>query len=171
MSENQTEKRKTRASSRFLTFFIEEEQYGLDIARVKEIIALMKVTHIPKTPAFVKGVINLRGSIIPVVDIRLKFGMSEKEESVDTAIIIYEIDKVAIGFVVDRVEDVVTIDKDHINSAPDFGASIDTTFISGVAEIEDGVIMMLDLKNLFDHNELTDIGQLEKAAATKEEVS
>ncbi len=155
--------------SRFLTFFIDDEQYGLDISRIKEIIALMSITRIPKTPDFVKGVINLRGSIIPVIDIRLKFGMPAKEETVETAIVIYEIDSVSIGFIVDRVDDVFSIDTDTISAAPDFGTSIDTTFISGIAEIEEGIIMILDLKNIFDHNELTLVGQMEKKECEPEE--
>ncbi len=155
--------------SRFLTFYIDDEQYGLDISRIKEIIALMNITHIPKTPDFVKGVINLRGSIIPVIDIRLKFGMEAKEETVETAIVIYEIDGVSIGFIVDRVEDVISINTDHISDAPDFGTSIDTTFISGIAEVDEGVIMILDLKNIFDHNELTLVGQMEKKKVETEE--
>ena len=156
-------------NNRFLTFFIEDEQYGLDISRIKEIITLMPITHIPKTPDFVKGVINLRGSIIPVIDVRLKFGIAAVEPTVDTAIIIYEIDNVSIGFIVDYVEDVVTINTDVISDAPDFGASIDTTFIAGVAEIKEGVIMILDLKNIFDHNELTLVGQMEKKEIKEEE--
>lgn len=159
---------KNQIHNKFLTFFIADEQYGLDISRIKEIISLMPITHIPKTPPFVKGVINLRGSIIPVVDIRLKFGMNSIEETVDTTIVIYEVDKVSIGFIVDRVEDVVTLDNDNISDAPDFGGSIDTTFISGVAEVEEGVIMILDLKNIFDNNELTLVGQMQKKETQQE---
>jgi len=164
MSDSKTEV--TKVNNRFLT---EDEQYGLDISRIKEIIALMNITHIPKTPDFVKGIINLRGSIIPVVDVRLKFEMPAVEPTVDTSIVIYEIDKVSIGFIVDRVEDVVTIDASHISAAPDFGGSIDTTFIDGVAEIGELVIMLLDLKNIFDHNELTLVGQMQKKDKKSEE--
>lgn len=160
---------KTKDISRFLSFFIDNEQYGLDISRIKEIIALMNITHIPKTPDFVKGVINLRGSIIPVVDIRLKFGMEAKKETVETAIVIYEIDNVSIGFIVDKVDDVFTIDTDNISAAPNFGTSVDTTFISGIAEVDESVIMILDLKNIFDHNELTLVGQMEKKENRSEE--
>lgn len=161
--------KKVKKTSRFLTFFIDKEQYGLDISRIKEIIALMNITDIPKTPDFVKGVINLRGSIIPVIDIRLKFGMQEKDETVETAIVIYEIDNISIGFIVDRVDDVFSIDTDSISAAPDFGTSIDTTFISGIAEIENGIIMLLDLKNIFEDNELTLVGQMEKKEKELEE--
>ena len=101
-------------ANRYLTFFVDGEQYGVDISRIKEIIAPVNITHIPKTPPYVKGVINLRGSVIPVVDVRLKFNMEEKEMDIETAIIIYEINKVSIGFIVDNVEDVLLIDSKNI---------------------------------------------------------
>ena len=156
------------SANRFLTFFVDEEQYGIDISKIKEIIAPITITHIPKTPDFVKGVINLRGSIIPVVDIRLKFEMEAREMDVETAIIIYEVDKVSIGFVVDRVEDVLTLDEKHISEAPRFGSNIDTSFIENVAEVDDDVIMLLNLEKIFEPQELLDISKLEKEEKPKE---
>ena len=157
------------SASRYLTFFVDDEQYGIDISKIKEIIAPMNITHIPKTPDFVKGVINLRGSIIPVVDVRLKFGMDEREIDMDTAIIIYEVDKVSIGFIVDQVEDVLSLDKKHISDAPHFGSSIDTSFIENVAEVNDDVIMLLNLEKIFEAEELLDISKLERDDKHKEE--
>ncbi|MEA3374366.1 MAG: chemotaxis protein CheW [Campylobacterota bacterium] len=157
-------------ANRYLTFFVEDEQYGIDISKIKEIIAAMHITHIPKTPDFVKGVINLRGSIIPVVDIRLKFGMPEREIDMNTAIIIYEVDKVSIGFIVDQVEDVLSLDKEHISEAPHFGSSIDTSFIENVAEVDNDVIMLLNLEKIFEAEELLDISKLEREEKQKEEV-
>ena len=155
---------------RYLTFFVEEEQYGIDISRIKEIIAAMDITHIPKTPDFVKGVINLRGSIIPVVDVRLKFGMPEREMDVNTAIIIYEVNKVYIGFIVDQVEDVLSLNDENISDAPHFGTNIDTSFIENVAEVENDVIMLLNLEKIFEAEELLDISKLEQdKKQTKEE--
>lgn len=156
------------SSNRVLTFFVDNEQYGIDISRIKEIIAPINITHIPKTPNFVKGVINLRGSIIPVVDIRLKFEMEAKEMDVDTAIIIYEVDRSSIGFVVDKVEDVLTLEEKHISEAPRFGDNIDTSFIEKVAEINDSVIMLLSLEKIFEPNELLDISKLEKEEKLEE---
>lgn len=161
MSEDKNRKELSTAN-RYLTFFVDDEQYGLDISRIKEIIAPMEITHIPKTPEFVKGVINLRGSIIPVVDVRLKFDMAEKEIDVNTAIIIYEVDKVSIGFIVDQVEDVLSIDDEHISDAPHFGSNIDTSFIENVAEVDDHVIMLLNLERIFEPEELLDISKLEQ---------
>lgn len=159
----------TETVNRFLTFFVDEEQYGIEISKIKEIIAPITITHIPKTPDFLKGVINLRGSIIPVVDIRLKFEMEAREMDEETAIIIYEVDKVSIGFIVDRVEDVLTFDDKHISEAPRFGSNIDTSFIENVAEVDDDVIMLLNLEKIFEAEELLEIGKLEKEEEKEEE--
>ena len=168
---DQTSKTKgSESANRFLTFFVDEEQYGIDISKIKEIIAPIEITHIPKTPDFLKGVINLRGSIIPVVDIRLKFDMAARDMDMDTAIIIYEIDKVSIGFIVDRVEDVLTLDKSNISEAPRFGSSIDTSFIDNIAEVDNDVIMLLNLEQIFEAEELLDISKLEREDKQKEEV-
>ena len=149
-------------AQRYLTFFVEDEQYGIDISKIKEIIAPINITHIPKTPDYVKGVINLRGSIIPVVDIRLKFDMQEREIDMNTAIIIYEVNKASIGFIVDQVEDVLSIDSEHISEAPRFGSSIDTSYIENVAEVDKDVVMLLNLEKIFETEELLDISKLER---------
>jgi len=147
--------------TRFLTFFIEDECYGLNISNVKEIIASMNITNVPKTPNYIKGVINLRGTVIPIVDVRLKFGMDERAYDIDTAIVINEIDNVSIGFVVDRVEDVLSIKHSALTDPPKFGSSVDTSFIEKVAQIDKNVIMMLNLKKIFEQDELVDIAQME----------
>ena len=149
-------------SSRYLTFFVADEQYGLDINSVKEIIASMNITNVPKTPDYIKGVINLRGVVIPVIDVRLKFGLEEKEHDVNTAIIINVIDNVSIGFIVDRVEDVLSLNKSQLTESPKFGTNVDTTFIENVAEVNEDVIMILNLKKIFEQDEFADITSLEK---------
>lgn len=154
-------KKETAKGNRYLTFFVDDEQYGVDISRIKEIIAPMNITSVPKTPDYMQGVINLRGSIIPVVDVRLKFGMTPKEMDINTAIIIYEVNKVSIGFIVDYVEDVLNIDQKHISEAPKFGSSIDTQFIENVAEVNNDVIMLLNLEKIFEADELLDMAKLE----------
>ncbi|DAB38779.1 MAG TPA: chemotaxis protein CheW, partial [Sulfuricurvum kujiense] len=135
---------------RYLTFFLGEEQYGIAIDRIKEIIAIMKVTNVPKTPEYMRGVINLRGSIIPVVDTRLRFGMETKEEDMHTAIVIVEVDKVNIGFIVDRVEEVASIDSANMSDPPKFGNNIDTDFICSMAQMDENVVMILDVLKLFE---------------------
>ena len=145
---------------RYLTFFLGEEQYGIAIDRIKEIIALMKVTYVPKTPEYMKGVINLRGSIIPVVDTRKRFGMKPQEETMHTAIIIVEVEKVNVGFIVDRVEEVASIDSSHLGAAPKFGSSVDTDFICSMAQIGENVVMILDVLKLFEADELMNLEQI-----------
>lgn len=159
--EKEKKKELEGVGSRYLTFYVADEQYGLDIFNVKEIIASMNITSVPKTPNYIKGVINLRGAVIPIVDVRLKFGLEEKKHDVNTAIIINEIDSVSIGFVVDRVEDVLSIADAQMSEAPRFGTTVDTSFIDKVAEIDGGVIMVLNLKKIFESDELVDIAALE----------
>lgn len=159
---NDTHKETSSGIQRYLTFFVDQEQYGLNIRNVKEIIASMNITHVPKTPPYIKGVINLRGAVIPVIDVRLKFGLEEKPHDVNTAIIINVVDNVSIGFIVDRVEDVLSLNASQLTDAPRFGTHVDTSFIENVAEVNDHVIMILNLKRIFEQDELVDIAAMEK---------
>ena len=147
---------------RYLTFYLGDEQYGIAIDKIKEIIAMMKVTSVPKTPPFMRGVINLRGSIIPVIDTRTRFGMQARDEDMHTAIIIVEVEKVNIGFIVDRVEEVASIDSSSLSEPPKFGNNIDTDFICSVAQIEDSVVMILDVLKLFEADELVSLEQIQQ---------
>ncbi len=152
---------------RYLSFFVEKEQYGIEISHINEIIAMMKITHVPRTPSFVEGVVNLRGSIIPIVDIRGKFGLQKKEHDMNTAIIINEVSGVNIGFIVDRVEDVLTFDDKDLSEPPKFGSHIDTSFIQSVAEVGSDVILILDMEKIFEDDELTHMGSLEESKTNK----
>lgn len=154
---------------RYLTFFLGDEQYGIAIDRIKEIIAMMKVTNVPKTPDYMRGVINLRGSIIPVIDTRLRFGMEEREADMHTAIIIVEVEKVNIGFIVDRVEEVATIDAANLSEPPKFGSHIDTDFICSMAQIEENVVMILDVLKLFEAEELVSLEQIQQKQTSEGE--
>ncbi len=154
---------------RYLTFFLGDEQYGIAIDRIKEIIAMMKVTYVPKTPPYIRGVINLRGSIIPVVDTRLRFGMEPKEADMHTTIVIVEVEKVNIGFIVDRVEEVASIDSAHLSEPPKFGSHIDTDFICSMAQIEENVVMILDVLKLFEADELVSLEQIQKTQTSEGE--
>jgi purine-binding chemotaxis protein CheW len=142
-------------TDRFLTLFIDEEQYGLDIDIVKEIIAMMNTTPVPKTPEYIQGVMNLRGNIIPVVNLRKKFGMENKESNDRTAIVIVSIEGTSIGFIVDRVEEVMAVEKSQFSKPPNFDTKIDSEFISKMVRTESGVVMILDLKKVFDKDELS----------------
>lgn len=158
MEQNTVQSRRER----YLTFFLGEEQYGIAIDQIKEIIAIMKVTHVPKTPPFIRGVINLRGLIIPIVDTRLRFGMDAKEEDMNTTIVIVEVDKVNVGFIVDRVEEVASIDSTHMSAPPKFGNKVDTEFISNMAQIGENVVMILNVFKLFEVDELISLDKMQQ---------
>lgn len=150
---------------RYLTFFLGDEQYGIAIERIKEIIAMMKITSVPKIPPYMRGVINLRGSIIPIIDTRLRFAMDSREADMHTAIIIVEVEKVNIGFIVDRVEEVASIDTLNLSEPPKFGSQIDTDFISSVAQIEENVVMILDVLKLFEADEIINLAEIQNKQA------
>ena len=147
---------------RYLTFDLEFEKYGVEILRVKEIIGLQKVVSVPKTPPFVKGVMNLRGLIIPVIDLRLKLQMSENKPQMDTAIIILLINNVSVGFIVDRVDEVALVSQDSLSEPPKFGSKIDVEFIKHMAKTKEHVIMILDLEKIFDAQELSSLEKMAK---------
>lgn len=141
---------------RFLTFYLGDECYGINIESVSEIIALIKTTKVPKSPEYLRGVMNLRGIIIPVVDTRKRFGMPSVEESMHTAIIIVKIGSSNIGFVVDRVEEVSTATDEQVSEPPTFGMGIDATYIERMIRLDDSVVMVLDLNAIFSEDELTE---------------
>ncbi|MEN6337137.1 MAG: chemotaxis protein CheW [Phycisphaerales bacterium] len=134
---------------KYLTFALASEQYGLGILKVREIIGYIDVTAVPQTPPYVKGVVNLRGQVIPVVDLRTKFGMAAAEVTDETCIIVVEIThdgrKSDTGIVVDRVQEVLDIDGRNIEDTPQFGASVDTAFILGMGKIGETVKILLDI--------------------------
>ena len=133
----------------YLTFMLSGEEYGIDILRVQEIKGLDSVTEIPNTPEYVLGVINLRGTVIPVVDLRLRFGIGSLEYNNLTVVIVVKVsagDKdYTIGLVVDTVSDVYNIETESISGAPDFGVHVDTSFVSGIATVDDKMVIVLDV--------------------------
>jgi len=150
---------------KYLTFSLAEEEYGIGILKIKEIIGMMSITTVPQTPEFVKGVINLRGKVIPVVDLRLRFGMEAIDYTERTCIIVVEIegeaDIVLIGIVVDAVSEVLNIKGDDIENTPTFGTKLNTDYILGMAKMEGGVKILLDIDRVLSADE---VAILEKAA-------
>ena len=148
---------------KYLTFSMAEEEYGIGILKIKEIIGMMAITTVPKTPEFVKGVINLRGKVIPVVDLRLRFGMEAIDYTERTCIIVVEIDgtsgTVMIGIVVDAVSEVLNINGDEIADTPTFGAKLDTNYILGMAKMEGGVKILLDIDQVLSGEEIAALEQ------------
>jgi purine-binding chemotaxis protein CheW len=162
---NQAVKAMVEREGKYLTFSLAGEEYGIGILKVKEIIGMMSITTVPRTPPFVKGVINLRGKVIPVVDLRLKFGMEEMGYTERTCIIVVEIGgqsgSVLIGIVVDSVSEVLNIKGNDIEETPTFGAKLDTDYILGMAKMNGGVKILLDIDKVLTTQDIT---LLEKAA-------
>ena len=150
---------------KYLTFSMANEEYGIEIEKIKEIIGMMQITTVPQTPEFVKGVINLRGKVIPVVDLRARFGMESIDYTERTCIIVVEIQvqsgTVMIGVVVDAVSEVLNIKGDDIEDTPTFGTKLNTDYILGMAKMEGGVKILLDIDRVLSGDE---VAVLEKAA-------
>lgn len=153
----------TEEEQKYLMFYLNNEHYGIPILKVNEIIGVMEITPIPKTPNFLKGIINLRGRIIPVIDLRLKFAMSEREYDEQTCVIILEVNinskKNVIGIVVDKVAEVIKIYKSDIEQPPQYNQEEENSFLTGVGKFKDLVIMLLDVENILSCKELTKIIQ------------
>lgn len=143
---------------KYLTFTLGEEAYGIGIIKVKEIIGMMPITPVPQTPRFVKGVINLRGKVVPVVDLRLRFGLEETGYTERTCIIVVETEgksgDVVIGIVVDSVSEVLNIKGEDIEDAPNFGTKLNTDYILGMAKMEGGVKILLDIDRVLSADTL-----------------
>lgn len=143
---------------KYLTFSMHNEEYGISILKIKEIIGMIPVTPVPQTPEFVKGVVNLRGKVIPVVDLRLRFDMESIDYTERTCIIVVEIETqagiVLIGIVVDAVSEVLNIKGEDIEDTPAFGKGLDTDFILGMAKMEGNVKTLLDIDKVLSHDNL-----------------
>jgi purine-binding chemotaxis protein CheW len=141
-------------AGKYLTFVLAEEEYGLEILKVREIIGMMNVTAVPRTPDYIKGVINLRGKVIPVVNLRTKFGLGETEQTEETCIIVVYVGEVEMGIVVDRVSEVLDIVEAEIEDAPSFGTQVDTDFILGMGKANDRVTILLDISKVLQGDEV-----------------
>lgn len=151
-------------SGKYLTFTLDQEVFGLGILKVQEIIGIMTVTHVPRTPPFVRGVINLRGRVIPVIDLRIKFGMESRSNTERTCIIVVQVasgqTNITMGIIVDEVSEVLDVKAEQIEPAPSFGSSVDTTFILGMGKVGDKVVMLLDVDRVLSTQELGTVGQV-----------
>ena len=136
------------AGNEFLAFTLGREEYGIDILRVQEIRGYEPVTRIANSPDFIKGVVNLRGTIVPVVDMRIKFNLGVAEYNEFTVAIILNVADRVVGMVVDSVSDVVQLTGEQIRPAPDFSSTFDTKYITGLATVDDGLLILLDIEKL-----------------------
>lgn len=149
-------------AGKYLTFSLGSEHYGVEIARVQEIVGLLPVTRVPRLPGFIAGVVNLRGRVIPVMDLRLSFGMQASAMDERSCIVVLGIRRAdgretVMGAIVDEVSDVVSLSSDAIEPTPEFGTAVDTSFIRGVGRLDDGVVMLLDMDRVLTSGEFENI--------------
>ena len=148
-------------TTQYLTFKLDDEIFALDVGKVREVLEYTSITKVPRTPDFMLGVINLRGSVVPVVDMRLKFDMEKTEKTVNTCIIITEVemddDITVLGALADSVQEVVDLEPEQIEPAPRIGTSINTDFIKGMGKSDEHFTMILDIDKVFSSEELAEV--------------
>ncbi len=155
----------TDKGGKYLTFRLADEEYGVEILKVREINGLMDITSVPQMPVYMKGVINLRGKVIPVVDLRLKFGLEEIDHTEQTCIIVVDVGK-EIGIIVDTVSEVLDIKDEKVEPPPSMGRSVDTSFIMGMGKVGDAVKILLDIDRVLTSDELVDIAHVAEICET-----
>jgi purine-binding chemotaxis protein CheW len=145
----------------YLTFKLADEIFAFDVAKVREILELTSITKVPQTPDFMRGVINLRGSVVPVIDLRRTFGMYCTEQTVNTCIIVVEVnfarETLVLGVLADSVQEVVEMEPDQIEPPPQLGTQLNTEFIKGMGKVENNFVMILDIDKVFSADDLTDL--------------
>lgn len=151
-------------AAQYLTFRLDEEVFALDIAKVREVLDFTKIAKVPQTPEFMRGVINLRGSVVPVVDLRLKFGMSQTERTVHTCIIIAEValegESTVLGALADSVQEVIELEPEQIAPAPRIGMRLKTEFLKGMGKRDEQFLMILDLDKVFSTDEMAAVQEM-----------
>lgn len=161
------EEERTGNIGKYLTFALGDEEFGLEILKVREIIGLMDITQVPRMPDFVRGVINLRGKVIPTIDLRRKFNMEEREDTLETCVIVVFLGDMLMGVIVDRVSEVLDLPEADIEGTPDFGVSIDTSFIKGVGKAGEKVVILLDIDKVLTEREAEKVTETGKTARRK----
>jgi purine-binding chemotaxis protein CheW len=165
MSEVKNANDSAELGGKYLTFFLDREEYGLEILKVREIIGMMDITPVPRTPKFVCGVINLRGKVIPVVNLRTKFGMETIETNGETCIIVVQAEDIEMGIVVDRVSEVIDIPTSAIQPPPAFGnKGISISYLLGIGKTEETIKLLLNIDKVLSRAELGQISQVGEAA-------
>ncbi len=158
--------------TQYLTFKLEDEVFAIDISKVREVLDFTTITKVPRTPEFMRGIINLRGSVVPVVDLRLKFGMPKTEKTVNTCIIITEVavdgDRAILGMLADSVQEVLTLEPDHIESAPKIGTKLNVEFIKGIGKQGEHFMIIIDIDKIFSTGEIALVQEGQADAAGRE---
>ena len=151
-------------AGKYLTFKLDVEEFGLEILKVQEIIKMMDITRVPRTPSFVRGVLNLRGKVIPVIDLRLKFEMETKAGTDLTCIIVVTVKRssgsVVMGIIVDEVSEVLDVAGSSIEPPPQFGSSVDTAFILGMGKVGDRVVTLMDVDKVLSGDEVAAVANV-----------
>lgn len=155
MSGNTNDTLFSKSGGKLLTFFLGSREYGIQILEAREVVGMQNIDPVPRTPVFMKGVINLRGKIVPVIDLRLKFGMESAEYTNETCIIVVDLAGIFTGIIVDRLAGVITIDREHYEVAPKLGHNINAEFVAGMVKLDERVIIVLRLENVLDNSELS----------------
>lgn len=155
------------AGGKYLTFKLANEEYGVEILKVREINGLIDITAVPQMPHYMKGVINLRGKVVPVIDLRLKFGIEEVEHTDQTCIIVVDVGR-EVGIIVDTVSEVLDIINDNIEPPPTLNSSVDTSFILGMGKVGDAVKILLDIDQVLTTEELVSVADI---AATTDDTA
>ncbi len=158
MSDEQ--KRQDADLLQLVTFSIGDEEFGVEILKVQEIIRMLEITKVPKAPPFVEGVINLRGKVIPILDLRKRFGLDSRSHDKNTRIIVIEISSMIVGFIVDSVPEVLRLPANTVEPPPPVVAGLDSDYISGVGKLEDRLLIMLDLNRLLSNEEQEKLGRV-----------
>jgi purine-binding chemotaxis protein CheW len=156
-------------AGKYLTFNLAAEVYGIEVLHVREIVGVNAITAVPHTPHFIKGVMNLRGKIVPLVDLRLKFAMEATAYSRETCVVVVEVtgsrEKILIGVIVDSMREVIDVGAAEISEIPSFGVRVNTSFLSGMANMKGGLVLLLDIEHVLSHEELTAVETVPAAAA------
>ncbi len=164
----------TASSQQYVTFSLGDELFGVEVTRTREILSLTPVTKVPQTPGYLLGVINLRGQVVPVVDMRLKLGMAAGEKTEDTCIIVVEVqledESIVVGALADAVREVLEVRSDQIEPPPRLGTRLNTEFITGMGKVDDQFMILLNIDRIFSSDELSLAQDAGQVAAPKEEV-
>jgi purine-binding chemotaxis protein CheW len=143
----------TGQAGKYLTLFLGHEEYGLEVTKVQEIIRMLPITRVPRAPSFIRGVVNLRGRIVPVLELRTRLGMESVAEVRETCIVVVQSGDLTMGIIVDQVRDVLDIQADEIHDVPDFGVSVDTGYLCGLARREQRVVLLLEVDRVLTSGE------------------
>jgi purine-binding chemotaxis protein CheW len=157
--------------NQLISFLVGDEEYGLDILRVKEVIRLREITRLPRAPSFVKGIINLRGDVIPIIDLRNKFGLEHQQYSAMTRVIVVDVDGRLVGMVVDAASQVVRVPADQIDPPPPIAGGLSVEFIKGVGKLEERLIILLNIDRILSIEEKVELERLERTALSPERES